>query len=700
VSDRPPPHLDLEAFFAPRSVAVVGVSDRPQNLGSNIVANLASWGFAGAVYAVGRGGGRVHGLQVLPDVEQLPRGVDLACVLTPAATVPGIVEALGRRGVRAVCVESSGFGELDDSGLALSREVSRAIRRHDMRLIGPNCLGTFATDSRLCCSFAGIRPLRAGPVGLVSQSGGVLFSYLRDLDESCLGLSRAASIGNKLDVDEVDLIHHLDRHPQTRVICLHLEDIRRGRALMEAAAGCSKPIVLHKVNRSPLTRTIAASHTASLLADHAVVEAAARQAGMVAVEDTSAALLAANALLLPPLRGRRIAVVSRSGGHAVIAADACAARGFELPPLPGSLLDALRARLRAGVIRLGNPLDLGDLWDIDAYRAILEQIAALELVDGIVFVAVQISAVDPAVHRRIATHVAEVSRNAQKPIALCYMSWRETARQLGQEVDWPQFAFVEDAVSALALLRDHHLRQSPPRPSPPEVARRTTGGAEPMALEDCLSLLRRFELPLAESRVAEDPERAARAARTVGFPVVVKLLSPEVVHKSDVGGVALGLKSAAQVRRACHGMAEQIAARRPEARISGYLVQAQADPGLELIVGFRRDPVFGPAVLVGLGGTLVEVLRDVALRVAPVTADDARSMLSELSGAPRLEGARGAAPLDTPALCRLIERFSRLALEEQETLLELEINPVILYPEGRGCVIVDVRGFVTNEEPG
>ena len=690
---------------------MVGVSQRPDNLASNIVLNLQRWGFEGQVLPVGRSGGTVHGLRVLRSVEQLPRGVDLACVLTPAASVPGLVSQLGDRGVRAVNIQSSGFSELSAGGRQLSQLLLAAARARQVRIIGPNCIGTMDARHRLSTPFSVMQPMDPGPVTVISQSGGVLFSYLRDLLDESLGLARAVSFGNKLDVDEADLLRHLAHHPHTRVIGLYLEDIRAGRALMEAAAACPKPVVLHKSNRGPLSHGIAASHTASLMSDHAVVCSAAQQAGIVTVDSTSEALNAYKALLMPPLRGRRIAVVSRSGGHAVIAADCCQRHGFELPPFPEELLADLRRHVRAGVTRMGNPLDLGDLWEMQTYEQILERVAALDGIDGLVFLFVAISGVEQGVFVQLTERVARVARRVGKPVAFCFMSWRDNLRQVCQQAQrrldpqYPVFADVEQAVDALGLLWRHGVGGARPRRAGAPAltvsqSAESPGGTAadvlarpPLTLPACLELLERYQVPMVPTRVGPAAHAVALAAE-LGFPVALKLLSPQIVHKTDAGAVRLGLATADEVSRAC----EQMARRAAElgATLEGFALQPMVSGGLELIVGIRRDPAFGPVVLVGLGGTLVEVLADVVLRVAPVEPPGALQMLEQLAGAPLLRGARGAAPADRQALAELIAAVSRLAVAEP-TIEELELNPVLVQQQGRGCLALDVRA---KERPG
>ena len=671
---------------------MVGVSDRPGNLGANVVRNLLDWGYDGELVALGRAACTVHGVPVLAPLDAVPDGVELGCLLTPARTVPGLVRALGERGTRSVVVQAGGFAELGDDGRSLGDDVLAAARSHGVRIVGPNGLGTIDARSGLCLPFARLRRLPPGAVSLVSQSGGVLFAYLRELEAAGLGLARAASVGNKLDIDAADLVRHLAGHGPTKVIALYLEDVRRGRALVEAVAAAGKPVILHKSNRSAATGRAAASHTASLLSDYAVVEAAARQAGIVLVDSVADSFTAIRAFLLPPLRGRRIAVVSRSGGHAVIAADACVRHGLELPPLPESLLDDLRRHVRAGVIRLSNPLDLGDLWDLDALQRVVERLAAHDGIDGVVFVHVAISPADGAVLRRLAEHVGEVSRRTAKPVAFCFHGWKDVSSEVLAAAGLPVFDAVEEAVEALALRARYDLRGAPP----PAAALETAPDRRPVPLRACMELLQRHGIPMWTTRVARDVEEARALVAHLPGPFAAKLLSPQAVHKSDIGAVRLRL-SADQVSAACEEMAADLRARLPHAEIEGFALQPLAPHGLELIVGFRRDPGFGPVVAVGLGGTLVEVLRDVSLRLAPVTAAEARGMLDELRGSALLAGARGAPPADIAALADLVARVSGLAVEAADELLELELNPVRVWEEG--CAALDVRAFVAAETP-
>ena len=685
------PGQDLWPFFRPNGIAVVGVSDRPTNVGRHIVENLLDWGYQGTLVGVGRGGGSIRGVPVVPDVDDIPDGIDLAAIVMPARLVPALIEGLGRRGVRAATIESSGFQELGAAGRVLGAQVLEIARRHGMRLIGPNGLGTIGARARVCTPFAPLHPQPVGSVALVCQSGGMMFTFLRDLDDERLGLSHAVSFGNRMDVDESELVEYLGTDPDVRVICMYLESVRRGRALMAAVARCPKPVVLQKANRSELARTAAMSHTASLANDHAVVAAAARQSGLVCVNTAREAMTAVKGVQLPPVRGRRVAIVSRSGGHGVIAADACERYGFELPPLPEAALARVRSHVRADVIRLGNPLDLGDMWDVAAYELVLRDIAESDEIDALVFVHTVISLSDPDLPLRVARSAAAVCRETGKPIAACFYSWAGAGRRIAREAGFPVFDHVEEAVEALARNLEHHeaARRPPPHALSGAAAERSWEVAEPLELSRCLALCEQHGIPFVSTAVAETAAMAARQAARLGFPVAVKVNSLEVVHKSDVGGVALGLSSSEEVLAACARMQEDLSA-------PAFSVHAMARPGLELIVGTRYDRVFGPVVAVGLGGVHVELLRDVALRVAPVSHDEAREMLTELSGYPLMCGFRGGPPLDVDAAGDLIVRVSRLAVEHPE-LVDMELNPVFVYPAGQGCMAVDVRASAVDQ---
>jgi acyl-CoA synthetase (NDP forming) len=377
----------MRGFFYPRSMVVIGVSDAPDNLARGIVLNLHRFGFAGPVHLVGSRAGALGRRPIHATLEEVEGELDLAVILTPARSVPGILDACGRRGIRRVVIETGGFAELGAEGLALSAELVAIAARHGIRFIGPNGVGAMNFLNGCVLPFAPIEPgLRRGGVSIIAQSGGVGLCYVRLAGNEQVGVAKAVSVGNKLNVDENDLLEHLLGDPETRAVVLYLESLTDGRRFMEIARGADKPIFVHKANLGCLSHTIAASHTAALAGDDVVVDAALRQVGVVRFTSEATLLCHLRLLPLPRLRGNRLAILSRSGGHAVIAADACEREGFALTDFPASFIDEVQGHYRAKVIRLGNPLDLGDLFDFDVYGQIARQTLALPDVDGLVFI--------------------------------------------------------------------------------------------------------------------------------------------------------------------------------------------------------------------------------------------------------------------------------------------------------------------------
>lgn len=685
----------MRQFFYPASVAVVGVSARPGNLAKNIVRNLEAFGFAGPIYQVSPRGGEWHGRKVYRSLEELPQTPELAVILTPAATVPEIVRACGRRGVRRLIVESGGFRELGDERDSLAAELEEAAREYDIRFIGPNCIGVVCTDSGLAVPFPLIPKVpRRGGVSIVAQSGGVGLTYLHALGLERVGLAKFVSVGNKQNVDENDLLAYLAEDPQTEVILLYLESIPQGRRLYELIRACPKPVVVHKANIAPASNAIARSHTAALANDDQVVEAALAQAGAIRVRGVSECIQVVKGLTLPPMRGRRLAVISRSGGHAVVAADAVHRAGLALAEFPSDYTQAIARHTRASVIRLQNPLDLGDLFDFEVYVQALAGALDMEQVDGVLFVHGARGPEAPA-SRRFVIQAGRLCREKGKPVALVLLMDPEELAAVAPELDIPIFPAPEEGITALAALaraeEAEEIRRSQSRDEPPEIdlerAARLLDAAGPdggLELPEALHLAAAAGVPVAEFVVALEPKEAAEAARFLGGRVVLKAVVPGGGHKTEAGGVILNLRRPEAVERA----AEMLMTRLDCARL---VVMRQMEGSAELIVGAKQDPSFGAVVLVGLGGVAAEALGDVSLRLAPVSAAEAAVMLEELRGRALLEGFRGRPPVDRLALVDLLRRVAALAAGLPR-LAELDLNPVQAGPTGVVCV--DARAMV------
>jgi acyl-CoA synthetase (NDP forming) len=687
----------MNDLFYAESVAVIGVSESEDNLGKNILANLVNFGYRGKIYAVGPRGGEVFGHRVHASVTELPGKPELAVILTPARFVPEILAQCGEKGTRCAVIECGGFRELGAEGEALESELVEVSTRYGLRFIGPNCIGTVNTANGLYTPFVALpNPYRKGNVGVFAQSGGVGLSLAERLCASGLGISKLVSMGNKLNIDEADYLAYLKDDPDTAVIYLYLEDFKRGRVFADVARQCSKPIVLHKSNTSSLSSTIAQSHTAALAADDQVVDAVCRESGIVRVRSVSEAINAVKGLSLPKLKGNKLAVISRSGGHAVVAADACARSGFHLPALGLDLLDEAQSRARAGVIRSGNPLDLGDVYDLSFYFNVVEKALGQDDIDGVVFIQVSQMMIEREATRQLVERLAGLSVRFGKPVAVVIEVPLEERVLLEKTSDFPFFLEPTEAVQALAV---QYQCGKPDGGSP---ARNGQGGVaipiedhatwfsaiekekrQPL-LHEVLELLDRIGVPAVPWRMARSLEEAREAAQNLGFPVALKAVSPSLLHKSDRGGLALNVGDAGLLGSEWQRLQEV------SHDISGIVVQKMAPASRELIIGAKRDPSFGPVVLAGLGGIMVEVMKNVSMRLAPIDLGTARQMLGELSGSRILGRFRGMQAADLESAARILVQVSRL-MHHFPQIQELDLNPVSLDDDGKGAVALDAR---------
>ena len=682
---------------------MVGVSDSPTNMGRNIVRNLIDFGYRGGIHLVGRRAGYLHGHRILTSLDEVPDGVELAVLLIPAPHVPATLEACGRKGIRMVIIETGGFGEYDASRRTVEAELSAIAGRYGMRFLGPNCLGVIAFPTGLAVPFMGFQPPdRTGRTALLAQSGGVGVYFLSAFPAANIGLERFVSMGNKLNIDEVDLLADLREHGDPDLACLYLEDVQRGRALYDEIRRCRFPVVCQKANTTSAGSRIAQSHTAAAAGDDRVLTAALRQAGAVRVRDMHSMVCLAMGLRQPPMRGNRLCVLSRSGGHAVIAADFADRFGFELPQPDARTAAELAQHFRAHVIKPINPVDLGDLFDFDVYIRILEGTLANEEIDGVVFIHTYHPAREGAQSQRLLSACGELEQRYGKPVYLSVVSEVREVERMRADHATTIYYGPEDALRALAASRDYHRRRLEMEAERPldvpladpagvrailDTARRA--GRRLLTVE-ALELVRAAGLPVAPFGVAATIDDLERVAAEVGGPVAVKVLSEDVSHKSDVGGVVLGAKSPADAAESGRTMLRRLAEHAPTARIDGFLVQRMA-PGLrEVFLGARQDPSFGPVVLTGLGGIYVELFKDIAIRLAPLSLEDAEHMIDEVVSFLAFHAFRGMPSADVPFLIRAVGRMARLVMDFPE-IAEIDINPMKLYREGRGGLVVDAR---------
>ena len=692
----------MKKIFYPDSVAVIGVSERPDNLAAEILRNLSRFGYSGNVYAVGRREGRVEGMPILPSVDALPSEVDLAVILTPAATVPGLLDMCGRRGIRHAVIESGGFTEFSADGRLLEEELEAVARRWGIRFVGPNCISVVNMENGLCLPFASLdaEGAKKGPVSVLAQSGGVSITYLILLSEAGLGANKVVSMGNKADLDEVDYLSYLLDDPGTDIICLYLESIENGRELLELASRSSKPVIVQKANRGDASAEIAFSHTAALANDDAVVDAALRQAGVARADSFHEAVTLAQGVSLPPVKGKDLLIISRSGGHAVVAADAAEAHGFRLMRIPEPFADRVRERFRADVIAPTNPLDLGAIFNFELYGQIVEESLRTLKPDAILLIHTYSPGQESAVSERLARRLGQLAADEERPLALCAFAQHEQIKRLRRQTPLPVFTEIEAAVQALAasLTRHSDAHRLRPLPSEPEERPEKVEGllADPGALtaDRSLDLCASFGIPCAESAVVEDEESALVAAQVLGYPVALKGLTSAASHKSQAGLVALDVESADDLRTSFGRIAQALERAKSEDEPLRVMIQSMVTDGLEVLLGGKRDPSFGPVVAFGLGGTDVEAVQDVVFRMAPVDHEEARRMTDEIRARHLLSGDRGHPPVDREAIVRALVSMSDLLISCPE-VIEVEVNPFSALEDGGAAI--DARALVAGQ---
>jgi len=695
----------VRAMLHPRSVAVVGASRDPSSLGAALLTNLVRHGFSGAIYPVNSRADRVEGLPAYPTLGAIGHPIDLVLVAVPAPGVEAVVDECARIGARGVVVISAGFAEVSEEGGAVQRRLRDRARECGLRLVGPNCMGVINTDPAvsLDATFAPTFP-PAGNVGMLSQSGALgvaVLDYARALD---IGVSTFVSVGNKADVSGNDLLAYWKDDPRTQVVALYLESFGNPRRFARLAPEVArrKPIVAVKSGRSAAGTRAASSHSAALASLDVAVDALFEQAGVIRTETLEDLFDVVSLLATQPVpKGPRVGVVTNAGGPGILLADACEARGLQLPELAPSTRAALRAFLPPAA-SVGNPVDMIASAQAGDYARAIEAVGADPSVDSVVVIFVPPLAVGvEGIAEAIARGAGTVP--AGKPVLTVFLSSKGAPPALatGLRGRLPSYSFPENAARALAAAERYGRWRSRPRGEPLRLTARARGAVraivdralaghdQPFWLDpiDAQEVLRAADITIADARLVT-ADRAPALAESMGYPLVAKAVSPGLLHKSDIGGVALGLHSEDDVRAAVSTLRERLAA--AGRTLEHVLLQREVPGGLEALVGVVSDPTFGPLVLCGLGGVQVELLRDAAFRLPPVTDVDASEMIDRLRMKALLDGYRGSPPADRDALIQLVQRVSAL-VEAVPELRELDLNPVKVLARGGGAVVVDAR---------
>ena len=687
----------LDPFFAPKTVAVIGATEAPGKVGRTVLWNLISSPFGGTVFPINAKRASVLGLKAYPTLAAVPDPVELAVIVTPAATVPGLIEECVAGGVKAAIIISAGFKETGPQGVELERRILETAQRGGMRIIGPNCLGVMSPVTGFNATFAaGIA--RKGSVGFVSQSGALLTAILDWAEREHTGFSSIVSLGSMLDVGWGDVIYELGDDPHTRSIVVYMETIGDARAFLSAAreVALTKPIIVIKPGRTEAAARAAASHTGSLTGSDDVLEAAFRRAGVLRVEEIDDLFGMSEVLAMQPRpTGKRLTIVTNAGGPAVLATDALIGGGGELATLPEETIAQLGTILPDAWSH-NNPIDiLGDA-DAGRYRTAVEIATANPDSNGLLVILTPQDMTEPTETAQALTDFAHLKSG---PVMASWMGGPMVEQGTGilQAAGIPVFGYPDTAVRMFNYLWRYnenlrHLYETPSLPEDAEsvmnrqaarqVIDQAVGEGRVLLSEvESKQVLAAYGIPVAETRVATTEEAAVEAAEAIAYPVVVKLHSRTVTHKTDVGGVKLNLTDADAVRAAYRSIHTNVLERHGPAAFEGVTVQPMINyTGYELIVGSSIDPQFGPVLLFGMGGTLVEVIRDRALGLPPLTTTLARRLIEHTAVYRALSGVRGRRPIDIGELEQLLVRFSQLVVELPR-IAEIDINPLLASPE-------------------
>ncbi len=697
----------MQKIFYPESIAIIGLSSKPTNIPRLTLENLLRWGYRGRIYGVNERSNDVHvdGIRMYKNIEDLPIIPDMAYCMTPASLIPDMMDRCGKFGIKRMAIPSGGFSEYSDEGRELSNRLLDLARKYGIRFVGPNSVSVANTENGLCLPFVALHKAPRGNMSIISQSGGVALTMLNYLLDEKIGLAKFASIGNKLDLDEVDFLEYYGSDPQTKTIWVYLESLDRGRDFIEAAKKIDKPIIVYKSSITPTGNRAAMSHTAAVSSDENIINSAFEEAGIIRIDRFLDFIEVTKAFQLPPMRGRRIMVMSPAGGFSVMGADLCEKAGFEFADMGDQFYESLKQFSNAGVIKFSNPLDMGDIYDPKLTAHVIYSVMHSEQVDGSIFISQrpQMPQGENIFHQMFLTDLSKEAwgsiLSAGKPLGICLFGPSRIIQQSKRYVEFPIFNSPEEMVKALSVqmqyyeqkkITDKEKKIMPPKGIDREAAKRWMDNKAGDYGEEALDLLHTYGLPVTVSKTAASEEEAVARASEIGYPVVLKVISPDALHKSDAGGVLLGLDNDEKVARGFKTIRQNLLAYNKDARFHGVRVQQMAGDGYDMFVGGRQDPSFGPVIFFGMGGIYIETFRDIANTLCPVREENVVKWLKNLHSYKILEGQRGKTPGDVQAFIDLIMRTSHL-LADFPGIKELDINPVRVFGAGKGAIALDAR---------
>lgn len=700
----------LEGVFNPKSVAVIGASNQPGKWGYLLLEHIIEGGYKGKIYPVNPKGGEIQGLKAYPSIKDIAGTVDLAVIGIPASIVQGAVEDCAAKGVKGLIIVTAGYGETGSEGKKLEDAIARTVQASGMRLVGPNCIGIISSSANLNASST---IFAKGDIGFVTQSGNLSEDVRLLLQQRGWGFSKLVSMGNQTDIRFHEYLEYLKDDLHTKVVLLHIEEVKDGKRFLEAARKVlkKKPVVAFKVGQTNAGTRAVMSHTGSLAGRYEIYEAAFRQTGIISASDVSDLVDFGGALAqLPPPKGKRVVVLTDGGGHAAMACDAAEKLGLEVPILSSETQQKLREVLLPQSQTM-NPVDFAGAADADlwSYTRVAEIVLQDKDVDGFLIVGALFGFYSAGfgqgiqIELDVTKKLCEIAAKYKKPVIMHHVPFPENDPiRILKKGGIPVYTRVETAVKCMVALADYssyieRMKKKEVEPpsliaKKPEVSKIIEGtkaaGRSSLLETEAKEILKEYEIPVPEFKLAKSKQEAMKLADEVGYPIAAKIVSPQIIHKSDAGGVKLNLKNGNETGRAYDEIIKNAKAYDKSAQIEGVLISPMEKKGVEVIVGMTRDRQFGSVIMFGLGGIFVEVLKDVSFRIAPLSKIDAYEMVRQIKGYPVLEGIRGEEPSDIEAIVDIIMKVSSL-VSANEAISELDLNPVFVFE--KGASVVDAR---------
>jgi 4-hydroxybutyrate---CoA ligase (ADP-forming) len=697
--------MSSSIFFSPKSIAIIGASEKP-GVGKTIFYNIAKH-FKGKIYPVTPSNPTVGGFTAYKNVLDIPDSIDLAVVAAPSKFTPAVMEEVGKKGIKGAIIVSAGFKEVDEVGAKLESEVGEIAKKYGIRVIGPNCLGimSFSKDNIMNSTFLKVTP-KYGNIALVSQSGAICAATVEDAEAQDIGFSKVISMGNKVDMDESDVLELLAEDEDTRVIVMYLEDIRNGRRFMEIAKEITtekkKPIIVLKAGRTAEGAKAAASHTGALGGSDANYEAAFAQCGVIRVDTMGELFDLATAFSKQPLPDGGVVIVSNAGGPAIISTDACSRYGLKMADL-SSIKDEI-AKVIPPYGSPRNPVDIVGDADYLRFEKVLLLVLAHPNVGSVVTMCTPSATLNYDDLARILVKMSQQFSNKTMLASLMGLAEGIENRKIMSEGGIPYYLYAEPAIKTLKAMYDFKKWVDSKASTKASTLQFTNDTAKVKSIfenvrkhertnlleEEGYEVLQAYGFPTPQSILCTTEQEGIDAAKRVGYPLVMKIVSPDIIHKSDAGGVKVGIKTDDELKNAFRTITENALKYKSDAKIKGVLVQEMVKSAKETILGASQDPTFGPVTMFGLGGIYVEVLKDVVFRVAPIDEQEAINMVESIKTIKLLKGVRGEKQSDLKAIADSLQRLSQLVVDFQE-IKEFDINPLLVLEEGKGARVVDAR---------